>query len=328
MNKRLRNRRGFAMITAIWLVVAITVVALQFSIEAHERYMLGINASERGIARAALQGALALEQAQLERSLRQTTAGSNAGTLRSSDPWIDVDSTFSGPVDIDSIAVLVDAKPGGRRLNVNTMNEAQLKAFFNNLLKDVSASDEISQSIMDWRDADDLARVRGGERDAYIKDKRMVLPANAAFREVDDLLDVKGMTPEILEKARPYLRTYGNSLVNLNTAEEPVLRAVPGMTDVILARIMAIRSNGQRIQNMNQVIPGTGTANTPRPGQPPQTAQQNLATQVAQNSTVQTLEVELSFTAKAGPQALVQRLNATISRNANAPGTTISWRQW
>ena len=326
MNTRFRNRRGFAMITALWLVVAITVVALQFSVEAHERYMLGINAVERGVARAAVIGALASEQAQLERALRQTTIGSNAARLRSSDPWIDVDSTVTGPVDIDSIEVWVDAKPGGRRLNVNEMNEEGLKAFFGNLLKDVSVSDEIAQSIMDWRDADDQARVRGGERDYYLKNNRMVLPANAPFREVDDLLDVKGMTPEILEKARPYLRTYGNGTVNLNTADEPVLRAIPGMTDVILARILAMRSNGGRIRSMNQVIPAAQPPGG-RGGQPPQpTAQQTQAQRVAQNSTVDTQEVDLILTASAGPQARPARLSATISRSGQ--NTSITWRQW
>ncbi|MEP6835054.1 MAG: type II secretion system protein GspK, partial [Gemmatimonas sp.] len=248
----------------------------------------------------------------------------------SSDPWINVDSTNSGPVDIDSIEVLVDAKPGGRRLNVNQMTEDQLKAFFGNLLKDVSTSDEIAQSIMDWRDADDQARVRGGERDYYLKDNRMVLPANAPFREVDDLLDVKGMTPEILEQARPYLRTYGNGTINLNTADEPVLRAIPGMTDVILARVLAMRSNGGRIQNINQVVPGAGGQQQQpgRGGQPPAplTPQQAQAQRVAQNSTVDTQEVELILSASAGPQALPARLSATITRNGQ--NTSITWRQW
>lgn len=327
MSKRLRNRRGFAMITALWLTVAITVVALQFSIEAHERYMLGVNASERGVARAAVIGALALEQAQLERAIRQNTSGA-ATALRGSDPWLDVDSTYSGPVDIDSVVVMVDAKPGGRKLNVNSVNEDQLKAFFNSLLKDATAADEISQSIMDWRDGDDQARVRGGERDYYLKENKMVLPANAPFREVDDLLDVKGMTAEILDKARPYLRTYGTSTINLNTADEPVLRSIPGMTDVILARILAARTGGQRITNVSNFfnLPG----GQPRPGQQ-QTAQQRLAQSVQANSVTETVEVELTITATAGPQALPATLHATITRptgnNRNA-ATTITWRQW
>ena len=98
------------------------------------------------------------------------------------------------------------------------------------------------------------------------------------------------------------------------------------MTDVILARILAMRSNGGRIQSMNQVIPAGGQQGG-RGGQPQQpTAQQTQAQRVAQNSTVDTQEVELILTASAGPQALPARLSATISRSGQ--NTSITWRQW
>lgn len=319
---RRRERRGFAMITALWLIVAITVVALQFSIEAHERYTVGINASERGIARAAAIGALAYEQAQLERVIRTQLTGSGANRLRSSDPWIDADSLFSGVVDIDSMPVNVVVKPGGALLNINNMAQESLTAFFSNLIGDYAAADEISQSIMDWRDPDDQARARGGEREAYLKEDRMVLPANAPFRDIDDLLDVRGITPEILEKARPYLRTYGNGVVNLNTAEAPVLRGVPGMTEPVIARILALRANGGRITNVAQVMPNM---QAPRPGQPTQN-QTPAQRSVAQNTTVETQEVDLVITAQTGSQAQPAQLRAIIQRNGTQ--TSITWRQW
>ena len=58
-----RGRRGVALLAALWLVVAIATVALQFSLEARERRTVGILASERGIQRAAALGALAAVQA-------------------------------------------------------------------------------------------------------------------------------------------------------------------------------------------------------------------------------------------------------------------------
>ena len=331
MRKNSRARNGFAMITALWLIVAIAVVALQFSIEAHERYSLGISASERGVARAAALGALALEQAHLERALRTATSGTNAQRLRSSDPWLSVDSLYTGLVDVDSIPVNVVAITGGTRLNVNTMTEDQLRTFFGYLLSDYTTSDVLAQSIMDWRDLDDQARVNGGERDSYLKDRKMVLPANAPFRDVDDLLDVRGMTPEILALARPYLRTYGGGAINLNAADKYVLRAIPGMTDVILQRILALRANGGRIRTINDVIPGAqqqqtgGRGGGGRPTLKP-TAQQTQAQRVASNSTVDTQEVEFVITARAGPQAQPARLNATVTKNGQ--NAIITWRQW
>ncbi|MGH7656428.1 MAG: hypothetical protein ACREN6_17400, partial [Gemmatimonadaceae bacterium] len=59
-------RRGVAMITAIWLVVAIAVVATSFSVDAHQRRTLGINAADRGVQRALAGGALKLVEAKLD----------------------------------------------------------------------------------------------------------------------------------------------------------------------------------------------------------------------------------------------------------------------
>ena len=60
----MKPRRGVALLAALWLVVAIAAVALQFSMEARERRTLGIMASERGQQRALALGALALRAGQ------------------------------------------------------------------------------------------------------------------------------------------------------------------------------------------------------------------------------------------------------------------------
>ena len=54
------------MMAALWLVVAIASVTMYFSIDARERRQLGLDAAERGRARAAALGALAMTQARLD----------------------------------------------------------------------------------------------------------------------------------------------------------------------------------------------------------------------------------------------------------------------
>src|SRR5207244_7743560 len=86
----MRPRRGVALLAALWLVVAIAAVALQFSLDAHERRTIGILASERGIQRAAANGALALMQARLEEALRlgpSADANPSLARLRGTSPW-------------------------------------------------------------------------------------------------------------------------------------------------------------------------------------------------------------------------------------------------
>ena len=127
----MRPRRGFALLAAIWLCVAIAAVALEFSLEARERRLLGINTSERGRGRAAAIGALNSLQAELDAALRQAPGSGNirlAGA-RGSDPWLDADSTYAGVLPIDSIPVDVQVTDLGTQLNINNMNENQLRAW-------------------------------------------------------------------------------------------------------------------------------------------------------------------------------------------------------
>jgi len=145
----------------------------------------------------------------------------------------------------------------GEKLNINRMSEVQLQTFFSFLLKDFSKSTQLSQSIMDWRDADSIRRPSGAERDSYIKEEMLALPTNAPFREIEELQDVMGMTPEIYAAVSPYITTHGTTnQVNLNSAPVPVLRALPGMTDVTLNLILQMRSQGRRINNVADVFGG------------------------------------------------------------------------
>lgn len=313
----MRNRKGFALLAAIWLCVAIATVALQFSLEARERRLLGINTAERGRGRAAAMGALNATQAALEASLRQGPGGLGGVTaaLRGSDPWLDADSLYSGIILVDSIPVEVESWDLGTRLNVNNMNEAQLRTFFGFALRDFATADRLAQSILDWRDADSIPRSNGAERDDYMREGQLALPTNQTFREVSDMLSVDGMTPEIYERVSRFLTTRGTGLINVNSADTVVLRSVPGMTDETIAQIFSQRSQGRRISSLNSIFPRTqgrvivGNNN-----------------QLAGSLTVDVTELQLMLTARVGPQRLPVRLNAIIQRQG--AGSRITWRQW
>jgi general secretion pathway protein K len=307
----MRNRRGFALLAAIWLVVAIATVALQFALDARERRLLGINTAERGRGRAAAIGALNASQAALEAAIRQGPGTGNArvALMRGSDPWLDADSIFSGLMMVDSIPVEVRTLDLGTQLNINSMAEQQLRTFFSFALRDFATADRISQAILDWRDADSIPRSNGAERDDYLRDGLLALPTNQTFREVSDLLSVRGMTPEIYARVSPYLTTRGSGVINVNSADTVVLRAIPGMTDQILVNILAQRGAGRRISSLNQVMP----ANRRGPG-----FQNGL--------TVDVNELQLTLTAYVGPQQLPVRLNAIIQRQG--ANSRITWRQW
>jgi general secretion pathway protein K len=317
-----RSRRGVALLAALWLVVAIASVALQFSIEAHERRTMGLLASERGIQRAAALGALALTQARLEQALRIGPTGANIQRIRAADPWLGADSIYSGAVLVDSMEVDVQARDLGEKLNINLINENEIQTFFSFLLGDYAKSTQLAQTIMDWRDVDSMPRPNGAERDAYIKAEMLALPTNGPFREIEELQYVMGMTPEIYALASPYLTTHGSAQVNLNTAPVPVLRTLPGMTDATLNQILQMRSQGRRIESVDAIFQN-GQGRRPLPGQLASVA---ARTQLGARATVNTTQLELTITARVGPQAPPTKLIAVIQNQR--PQALVVYKQW
>ena len=333
----MKARRGIALMAAMWLVVAIAAVALEFSLAARDRRVLGLAAADRGHERAAAMGALAQMQARMEYDLRNGPSASATGVsgLRASDPWLDADSLYSGIVYVDSVPVTVVAHDLGMGVNINTIAEANLQIMLGFVLGDATTATKITQSIMDWRDADDNARSNGAERDQYLKDNLLVLPTNGPFREVDDLIYVYGMTPDLLELIRPYVTTHAASTVrvNINTAPEPVLRSLPGMTDQILNQIPALRSSGRRITSVAQVMTATNRGRPTgggRGGQltPQQQRLQATQTQLTNATTVNTTDVELTLLVRDSTRVQTTKLVAVISRVGTTNQSNISWQLW
>jgi general secretion pathway protein K len=319
-----RPRRGVALLAALWLVVAIATVALQFSLEAKERRAIGILASERGVQRAAAMGALALVQAKLEYALRVRPTGTNLSQFSGFDPWLHIDSTLTGPLLVDSIRVDVSARDLGEQLNINQLSENDLRTFFSFVLGDYSKATQLSQTIMDWRDADSLPRPSGAERDAYIKAEMLALPTNAPFGELEELRNVMGMTPEIYAAVAPYLATHGATAVNVNDAPVAVLRALPGMTDPTLSMILQMRSQGRRIDNVSSLFGGGATGRRPIRGQVNSPA---AIAQMRGRTTTVTQEIRFDFTVRVGPQAPPTKLTAIV-RQAGGNTTTVTYRSW
>ena len=310
------------MMAALWLVVAIASVTMFFSIDARERRQLGIDAAERGRARAAALGALAMTQARLDAALRQVGTGNPlTANLRSSDPWLGIDSLYSGTMYVDSVKVDVQFNDPATQLNINLASEIQLRSFFVFLMRDAQLGDELAQSIIDWRDPDTLPRGNGAEKADYIKQNKLVLPTNAPFRDVEDMLHVNAVTPEIYAQVIPYLTIRGTGQVNINTAPEALLRTLPGITDDVVARILALRSQGRRIESLSEVFAAQQRPGGGRGGGPPvqQARMQGM-------TTTRTNLVEVFVTAQAGAQALPSRLAAEISRSNTS--TTVTARRW
>jgi general secretion pathway protein K len=130
------------------------------------------------------------------------------------------------------------------RLNVNTATHDQLDKLLQCLGIDKINRDQIVDSILDWIDSNDDHRLNGAESDDYYLKLPVPYRArNAQIESVNELLQIKGVTPALFEgvDGRPGLRDVltarGVGRVNVNTAG-PVVFCAMGVSAAQISDIM------------------------------------------------------------------------------------------
>jgi general secretion pathway protein K len=144
------------------------------------------------------------------------------------------------------------------KLNINKASQDQLEYIFLDSGVDFTEVDEIVDSIIDWRDSNDLHMLNGAEEEYYRSLPEPYSCKDGPFDSVEELLLVKGMTPEIFygsagssrgeedseeeeayDGVAQYLTVNGPGMININTAGRVVLEAALGVEkadNIILQR--------------------------------------------------------------------------------------------
>lgn len=226
--------RGFALLAALWLLVALSVASLALGVATRTRRLAAANLAEQVRAEAAARAGVEQLRGRLVRRL-------DAAETALLDPWSGVDSVLADTLVVGEARAAVRVRDVGVALNLNRASEDELRRLFIALRVDAGDADRLAQAIADWRDPDDLHRARGAERDAYVAAGAPALPRNGPFQTLPELLSVRGMTPALYERVRPQLTLLGSGQVNLNLADRPVLLALPGITEEAVAVLFRYR---------------------------------------------------------------------------------------
>jgi general secretion pathway protein K len=167
--------------------------------------------------------------------------------------------------------------------------------------------DIITDSVQDWRDADELHRLHGAESDFYLALPVPYRARNGNIQDAAELRQIRGVTSELYAGAgdRPGLgelvTAAAVNTVNLNTASPLVLKAL-GLSEAEIADVVQTR------------------ARAPYPNVPGRFAGRGLAV----GSSVFRIEAEgrVAGLVRSRVVAVVQRGR----RNAPLEATIISWR--
>ncbi|HTL47660.1 MAG TPA: hypothetical protein VL688_06300 [Verrucomicrobiae bacterium] len=102
----------------------------------------------------------------------------------------------------------------------------------------------LANRITDWRDDDTEPTLPGGaEKYDYLSMRGAYEPKDGDLQSIEELLLVKGMTPEIFSSIRPYVTVYGDGTVNVNTAGSKVLLSL-GLSEAAVNGVRLFRLGG------------------------------------------------------------------------------------
>ncbi|MGH7503328.1 MAG: general secretion pathway protein GspK [Longimicrobiales bacterium] len=337
------RRDGFILIAALWLIVALGAVGLDASLRSRTRRLAAANVLDQTRARAAatagteyarsrltaamLDRALELRNermssARTARARRSATRASVNSLFRSSDPledpWRDPQGLIASEMAFGDARYTLRIHDTGAFLNLNAADENMLRQFFAQGLRvDYALADRLTQAILDWRDEDEIPRIGGGEREEYLAQRMPVLPPNRDFAELDELRHVLGMTPELYDEARDYLTLVGSGDVNVNSAPEAVLLALPGMTPPAVTTLLRARTAGQTPRSAGE-LRGLMPAGI-------RAVLEDERTRFNRVTTFRTNEVEIIADGRVENSPMVVRARVVVARSNT--GAVVVWRK-
>jgi general secretion pathway protein K len=209
---RLRGR-GVALVGVLWLLVLLSLIALNLSTGSRTELQLASNArlaaSARHVAEAGVNwGVWSLLQAD--------TAGWLAdGGVRS--------------LELDGVSVEVALFDEQGKIDLNKADVQLLAGLFESVGLNEKEALAQAEIILDWRDEDDLLRPTGAEAEQY-RVAGLLGPANQPFEQLQDLRQVLGMSEALYQQVLPALTLFSNKAeVNPMVAPREVLLALPGI---------------------------------------------------------------------------------------------------
>ncbi len=242
-----RDERGIALIVVLLVMAIVGVVGAEFA------YSMRLEASA---VRAYRDGVIALHlaEAAIAQATRELVA--DATYVAMDDQGRLTFHTGTPPLPLPHLPREQVAFPGGRfsyritdeeaRLNVNTAPPEQMERLLLGLGLDKSVRDVIGDSLQDWRDANEEHRLNGAESDYYLALPVPYRSHNANLDSVAELLQVRGVTPEIYRGTAgapglvDLLAVHATGQVNINTASPAVLRAL-GLAEAQVVEILQAR---------------------------------------------------------------------------------------
>ena len=296
----LKNERGIALFLVLWVLMLLSVIVGEFcyamrtevnitrnykeQTQAYYIALAGLNQAIAGLVREDVMGSKSViveEGVDILKSVFGKTDARKEKPREEEDEaeqpqWRINEEILPRDFGAGQFQVKIGNESG--KININQAGASVLKMLLDTFDLDEHEMSVIVDSILDWRDANDLHRLNGAEDDYYRSLKKPYECKDGDFDTVEELLLVRGVTEELFHgglrqmvtvmeegrstgggrpKAGQSTKVSGGQKVNLNAASSKMLRALPGMTDELVEAIITYRKD-EDFATLNDLISAIG----------------------------------------------------------------------
>ncbi|MDH4266819.1 MAG: type II secretion system protein GspK [Deltaproteobacteria bacterium] len=276
------DEKGVVLIMVLWIIAILSVIAFEFSYAMRTEVKIVRNFQEE------LQ-LYALAEGGVERSIAELVykhdprVQMKRKALKSEEfppekkEWVTDGRDYRLTFDPGVCSVKILGEAG--KMNINLVSGILLSKIITNLGVEGEARDILVDSLLDWRDPDDLYRLNGAENDYYQSLPEPYECKNGNLDSIEELLLVRGVTPELFygkkgtlpegeedEKTnriglKDIFSIYAlGEQVDINSATLPVLRFSLGLPSEMARAIIRARKEKvfENQQDLLQRVPELG----------------------------------------------------------------------
>ncbi len=243
---------GVALVIVIWVLSLLTLMAGSFALTMRRETAVTISMYDHALIQTLAQSGVSMAQKMLLLTDK-------------SKQWHDDGSLYQFSLQNAVIRVKILSEAG--KFSLNKVDSVTLGQIMAQTELDQTAQQALVSAILDWRDADDLVRINGAEKNEYKAAGLPYGPANQPFRSMQELQQVVGMTPKVYRQLKKLFSLYNiQSKVNLAVADKAVLTIVTGLDAKTIDDYLR-----QRAENHRQGLPlpplaGNSVNNSARSG--------------------------------------------------------------
>lgn len=248
-----KRHGGFVLVAVLWLLAIFSIVALGYSRTTRFKTLELVNelrfvseeyAHWNGLEKASFHVDL------YRRNMKKFLLTENESVFTESIVnlmWFPRYEAYT--LSMDNMAYYVRVEHVGSRISFSRMsNEMWPEVLLACGIEDIQEQRNIIDALADWQDADNLLHMDGAEQDFYDGLDPAYACKNAPVNDIDELLLVRGITPELLygDLEHPglvdFLCIEGKSdKLDINAANPLTFRIVRGLPDNVVEHIVSRR---------------------------------------------------------------------------------------